>query len=43
MEKLQKQLEKGRLIGTISPMDMQKIEDRITKIKLHIVKDQERL
>ena len=43
IEKLQKQFDKWRLKSTLSPLDMQKIENRIIKIQLHIIKDQERL
>ncbi len=43
VEKLQKQLEKGQLKGTLAPVDIQKIETRIAKIQLDILKDQERL
>ena len=43
IERLQNQLEKGKLKGTLSPVDIQKMDDKIVKIQLKVMKGQEKL
>ena len=43
IEKVQSQLGKGKLKGTLSPVDIQKKEDKIAKGQMKIMKEQEKL
>ncbi|TLP77574.1 hypothetical protein [Maribacter sp. ACAM166] len=41
--KLKNQLEKGKLKGTLAPVDIQKMSDKIVKIKLKVMNEEEKL
>ena len=43
VEKLERQLEKGKLKGTLSPVDIQITNEKLAKIKMKIVNDQQKL